>query len=89
MIEKPKQHTHYDYHALFEWLKEARPGAAIYLRESFEGGNNGFLGGLDIEQNLDDMREHQKTYAGCRYTTEDLEWLRAEIGDRPAIHYWW
>ena len=89
MIEKPEQHQHYDYHELKAWLAEARPGAAAYLARKVKEHRNGGLCGPDIQDSLGDMREFPKSYEDEPYTVDDLEWLRAEIGNTPSIHYWW
>lgn len=90
-MEKPRQRMHYDYHDLVSWLYEVRPGACEHVERSLRRGDyhNGSLGWLDIKQHLEDMRRFPAEYMSEPYTTDDLEWLRAEIGDSPAIHYWW
>lgn len=86
---KPTPLTHYDYQDLLRWLDQARPGAARYVRERAKEYANGALMGFDLRQNAEDMRLFPAAYERCGYTADDLDWLRAELGDEPSVHVRW
>ena len=86
---KPTPRPLYNLRDLLRWLDVARPGAAAYVRARTADSLNGAVAGFDIPQNVGDMREFPKSYEGCGFTVDDLEWLRAEIGDDPSVHVWW
>lgn len=87
--KKPEPRLYYDCEDLEGWLEEVRPGAAAYLARRVNGRGNGELVRLYILRDIEDMRESPSEHAGAKYTIEDLEWLRAEIGDKVSVHWWW
>lgn len=85
---KPAPLAYYDCQDLLRWLDQDRPGAAAYVRRQIKERFSGSLMRLDLVQNVEDMREHPAAYAKCGYAIEDLDWLRAELGDEPRVHGW-